>query len=112
MRALSPRALRPRGERVGARDAFRLPAGHLRLARCHGGASDGYGLLDFESSRRALGLYAAVFAVGAAAWCPIVLDYAMVVVPALLAERHRMLRAAAEHPELRDRAAHELTEGE
>ncbi len=72
----------------------------------------GIGLLDFESSRRALGLYAAVFAVGAAAWCPIVLDYAMAVVPALLAERHRMLRAAAEHPELRDRAAHELTEGE
>lgn len=72
----------------------------------------GIGLLDFESVRGALGLYAALFAAVAAGWCPIVLDYAMAVVPALLAERRRMLQAADAHPALREREVHELTEGE
>ena len=72
----------------------------------------GIGLLDFESVRRALGLYAALFAAVAAGWCPIVLDFAMAVVPALLAERRRMLQAAGAHPALHEREVHELTEGE
>lgn len=72
----------------------------------------GIGLLDFESVRRALGLYAALFAVVAAGWCPIVLDYAMAVVPALLAERRRMFQAVDAHPALHEREVHELTEGE
>lgn len=72
----------------------------------------GIGLLDFESVRRALGLFAALFAAVAAGWCPIVLDYAMAVVPALLAERRRMLQAVDAHPALREREVHELTEGE
>lgn len=72
----------------------------------------GIGLLDFESVRRALGLYAALFAVVAAGWCPIVLDYAMAVVPALLAERRRMLQAVDAHPALHEREVHKLTEGE
>ena len=72
----------------------------------------GIGLLDFESVRGAFGLYAALFAAVTAGWCPIVLDYAMAVVPALLAERRRMLQAADAHPTLHEREVHELTEGE
>ena len=49
-------------------------------------------LIDFEASGQARGIYAALFASAAATWCPIVLDYATTVVPALIAERRRRLR--------------------
>lgn len=51
-------------------------------------------LIDFEASGQARGIYAALFASAAATWCPIVLDYATTVVPALIAERKRRLRGS------------------
>lgn len=51
-------------------------------------------LIDFEAGGQARGIYAALFASAAATWCPIVLDYATTVVPALIAERKRRLRGS------------------
>lgn len=45
---------------------------------------------------RGRGMVTALFTASAAGWCPIVLDYAMAVVPAMLHERRRRLAAASE----------------
>lgn len=47
--------------------------------------------LVMEQPERTRGLYAALLAAESAAWCPIVLDYAMTVVPSLIAEARRRL---------------------
>ena len=53
----------------------------------------------FDVAARMQGLYAGLFAACAAAWCPIVLDYAMTVVPAIVAEARRRLTSATEPQE-------------
>lgn len=54
--------------------------------------------LRMNSPERLRGLHAAILAAAAAEWCPVVLDYAMVVVPALVAEARRRLAAARQAP--------------
>lgn len=53
----------------------------------------------FDSPERVQGVFAALFASAAAGWCPLVLDYATTVVPALLREARR-LPPASEHTTL------------
>ena len=49
-----------------------------------------------DPAARGRGMVTALFTASAAGWCPIVLDYAMAVVPAMLHERRRRLAAASE----------------
>lgn len=49
-----------------------------------------------DPAARGRGMVAALFTASAAGWCPIVLDYAMAVVPAILHERRRRLAASSE----------------
>lgn len=81
--------LAARGARVGTRVAFARGTVALVASTCVlAGLASRLALVPAE---RAQGVSAAIFAVFAAAWCPLVLDFATLVVPALIAEARRAL---------------------
>lgn len=88
-----------RGTRVGTRAAFaRGTAALVAVACLLAGLASRLALVPAE---RAQGVYAAIFAAFAAAWCPMVLDFATLVVPALIAEARRALPARRANAERR-----------
>lgn len=66
------------------------------------------GCLETDPADCIDGLLAALFSAAAAAWCPFVLDFAMAVAPALIAETRRRLRQGRESERLEAPAAAEL----
>lgn len=65
----------------------------------------GIGCLETNPSACVDGLLAALFASATATWCPFVLDYAMAVVPALIAETRRRLKSGREAERIEARPA-------
>lgn len=82
-----------RGKRTGTSVGF--ARGTLMLLCASGLVAVAMSCLHLEQPERARGLLAALFAAESAAWCPIVLDFAMTVVPSLIAEARRRLASGA-----------------
>ena len=82
-----------RGKRAGTLAGF--ARGTLMLLCVSGLVAVAMSCLHLEQPERTRGLLAALLAAESAAWCPIVLDFAMTVVPSLIAEARRRLASGA-----------------